>query len=300
MNKLEIEAFLAIVETKSFSKACEKLFVSQSTISSRLACLEEYLGNSLFIRGKGIKGVILSPKGKEFFGYANRYISLEKDIKIWSKSIAKYELKVSAPPSISSYVLLPLFNNIIEKKYPIVLNINSHWNEVTYNLVETHKIDIGLVSKYFKSQNTITIPLFYEEMVLITNENLSDIPEIIDPEILKTENEIFLNWGSEFQMWHDTHWSTSDFNPMNVDSPYFINYFLQNNNLWSIVPLNIAMKFKETSPIKISRFNCSIPKRTIYKILNRKSNPAAESSIRIFEQELEEFIKNNNYIHKII
>ena len=101
-------------------------------------------------------------------------------------------------------------------------------------------------------------------------------------------------------MWHDTHWSTSDFNPMNVDSPYFINYFLQNNNLWSIVPLNIAMKFKETSPIKISRFNCSIPTRTIYKILNRKSNPAAESSIQIFEQELEEFIKNNNYIHKII
>ena len=87
---------------------------------------------------------------------------------------------------------------------------------------------------------------------------------------------------------------------MNVDSPYFINYFLQNNDLWSIVPLNIAMKFKETSPIKISRFNCPIPKRTIYKILNRKPNPAGESSIKIFEQELEEFIKTNNYIHKII
>lgn len=66
MNPLEIEAFLAITETRNLSKAADKLFVSQSTISSRLTNLESEIGSPLVNRRPGIKGVTLTPKGNEF------------------------------------------------------------------------------------------------------------------------------------------------------------------------------------------------------------------------------------------
>lgn len=47
MNILNIETFLTIVETQSLSKASEKLFVSQSTISTRLNSLEKELNTTL-------------------------------------------------------------------------------------------------------------------------------------------------------------------------------------------------------------------------------------------------------------
>ena len=53
MNNIEIEAFLAICRNKSISKASEELYISQSTLSSRLKSLEEHLGCPLLLRSKG-------------------------------------------------------------------------------------------------------------------------------------------------------------------------------------------------------------------------------------------------------
>ena len=53
MRDLEIEVFLAIYKHKSFSKAAEKMFMSQSSISERLKSLEKKLGFALLQRSRG-------------------------------------------------------------------------------------------------------------------------------------------------------------------------------------------------------------------------------------------------------
>ena len=50
MDLRQLEMFQAIVETGSFTKAGEKLFVSQSAISRQIKLLEEELGDQLFKR----------------------------------------------------------------------------------------------------------------------------------------------------------------------------------------------------------------------------------------------------------
>ena len=110
MNPLEIEAFLAITETRNLSKAADKLFVSQSTISSRLTNLESEIGSPLVNRRPGIKGVTLTPKGNEFLTLASRYLEVEKDIKTWKENLSCYELKVSAPHSINSFLFTGLYS----------------------------------------------------------------------------------------------------------------------------------------------------------------------------------------------
>ena len=62
MNFYNLETFLTIVETRSISKTAEKLFLSQSTISHRLRCLEDDLDATLLIRNRGERNINLTFK----------------------------------------------------------------------------------------------------------------------------------------------------------------------------------------------------------------------------------------------
>lgn len=60
--------FLAVVATGSFVAAGQRLYVTQSTVSSRMQRLEELLGAQLFVRNKA--GTTLTPAGRKFQRHA--------------------------------------------------------------------------------------------------------------------------------------------------------------------------------------------------------------------------------------
>ncbi|CAN0029256.1 unnamed protein product, partial [Chrysoparadoxa australica] len=73
-----IRTFLEVASTGSFVNASERLFVTQSAVSLRVARLEAELGKPLFTRSKA--GAELTPAGREFERYA---LSL---IRIWEEA----------------------------------------------------------------------------------------------------------------------------------------------------------------------------------------------------------------------
>ncbi len=66
MNTRQIEYFLAVAEELNFTKAAQKLFVSQTAVTQQIKNLEEQLGVQLFERTK--KKVVLTPAGTIFQG----------------------------------------------------------------------------------------------------------------------------------------------------------------------------------------------------------------------------------------
>lgn len=60
--------FLAVIATGSFVEAAHRLYVTQSTVSSRIQRLEEELGAELFVRNKA--GTTLTPAGRQFQRHA--------------------------------------------------------------------------------------------------------------------------------------------------------------------------------------------------------------------------------------
>jgi LysR family transcriptional regulator, cyn operon transcriptional activator len=60
----QLQYFLAVAESLHFSKAAEKLFVTQPTLSHQLAELEAQIGTSLFDRSG--KAVLLTQAGEIF------------------------------------------------------------------------------------------------------------------------------------------------------------------------------------------------------------------------------------------
>lgn len=79
MNLRFVEAFYWVVSLKSVSRAAEKLFITQSAMSSRVAALEEELGVLLLDRRD--RRFRLTVAGMRFFNHAQRLLEMQREIK---------------------------------------------------------------------------------------------------------------------------------------------------------------------------------------------------------------------------
>lgn len=79
MNLRFVEAFYWAVTLKSVTRASEKLFVTQSALSSRIAALETELGALLLDRRD--KQFRLTTAGARFHRHAERLLNLQREIK---------------------------------------------------------------------------------------------------------------------------------------------------------------------------------------------------------------------------
>jgi len=70
MNLAQLEYFLAIARARSFSRAAEDSYVSQSCLSKQIKSLEEELGVGLFVRSSS--GATLTPAGEMFLSFATK------------------------------------------------------------------------------------------------------------------------------------------------------------------------------------------------------------------------------------
>lgn len=79
MNLRFVEAYYWVASLKSVSRAAEKLFITQSAMSSRIAALEEELGVMLLDRRD--KQFRLTVAGMRFFNHAQRLLALHREIR---------------------------------------------------------------------------------------------------------------------------------------------------------------------------------------------------------------------------
>lgn len=105
MTLQQLRYAVSVANNKSMNKAAAELFITQPSLSSTIRDLENELGITLFLRSN--RGVIITPDGEEFLGYArqildqynlieNRYIENKKSKKKFSVSMQHYSFAVKA------------------------------------------------------------------------------------------------------------------------------------------------------------------------------------------------------------
>ena len=107
LNSLMI--FAKVVEANSFSEASRRLKMPVSTVSRRIADLEDKLGVQLLVRST--RSLRLTEVGSEVFEHAQRSADIGKAVdNIASDHLSTVSgvLRLSAPPSISDSLLAPL------------------------------------------------------------------------------------------------------------------------------------------------------------------------------------------------
>jgi DNA-binding transcriptional LysR family regulator len=73
-----LRTFSLVTETMNFSRAAEKMFRSQSTVSQQISRLEEQVGTQLFIRRKG-RILKLTHEGSRLLQYAGQILRLNDE-----------------------------------------------------------------------------------------------------------------------------------------------------------------------------------------------------------------------------
>lgn len=115
MNTTSLETFLTLSKILNFTKTSEILFVSQSTVTTRIAELEKELGQPLFIRNS--RNLQLTEAGKRFVDYASRILALEESAKTMLNTETSYleNLRIGSTNTIyECYLRLPLIRYLQE------------------------------------------------------------------------------------------------------------------------------------------------------------------------------------------
>jgi DNA-binding transcriptional LysR family regulator len=107
MNLRFVEAFYWLATLKSVSRAAEKLFLTQSAMSARVAALEEELGVLLLDRRD--KQFRLTVAGGRFVSYAQKFLELQREVKteMGSGQAMAASLRIGAIESVLHSWLIP-------------------------------------------------------------------------------------------------------------------------------------------------------------------------------------------------
>lgn len=284
--------FLAVVSTKSISRAAELLFLSQSTISFHLKALEEELGVKLIERNRGHRQIEVTQKGLEFIYIAERFVQ------VWNEA---HELQnkntdsliISIVDSLNIYTFSGFFERILFGSPSIKLKIFTHQTPEIFEHVENRAADVGFVLSQRKFQNVIAKPIFREKLFLARlMPQPPDANIAVHASDLDFNSEIMFEWGPGFAQWHNT-WCRYDIQPiLQVDTIAMLMLFLKEHN-WTILPHSIIKALQKQYPIYGIPIIEGPPDRVCYKLTHRFPKPANANAIASFDKELEQYLIEN-------
>lgn len=169
MNLKQLEAFVQIAESGSFSKAAKDLFLTQPTISAHISSLEKELNTRLFVRNT--KEVRLSGSGKILYDYAKQITVLQKKIE---DTFAVREEKAQqcltiAASTIPAQYLLPGILAKFNERYPNQqFKILESDSAKVVEQVVNNTVDIGFTGTVIDKRLCKYIPFYQDELVVIT------------------------------------------------------------------------------------------------------------------------------------
>lgn len=166
------KVFIAVAESLSFSKAAEKLYISQPAVSRHIKEMETTMGITLFER-KGNR-VYLTLAGEISYNHLKKILQIYSELEFALgalKNEHKGTLRIGASSTISQYVI-PSVLASFHKRYPnIGLNLfNGNSFDMEQKLLK-NDIDLALVENSSSNSNLRYINFAEDNIVAITGIN---------------------------------------------------------------------------------------------------------------------------------
>ena len=172
MNLKQLEAFVQIADSGSFSKAAKDLYLTQPTISAHVSTLEKELNTRLFVRNT--KEVKLSDSGTVLYDYAKQMIVLQKQIEdtfAVREEKAQQRITIAASTIPAQYLLPDILAKFVEKYPNQQFKIVEADSSQVVEMVVNHKVDIGFAGTVIDKRLCKYIPFYQDELIVIAPNN---------------------------------------------------------------------------------------------------------------------------------
>ncbi|HIB48466.1 MAG TPA: LysR family transcriptional regulator [Flavobacteriaceae bacterium] len=166
MTITQLKYVLAVAAHQNFTKAAEKTFVTQPTLSMQIQKLEDELDIQIFDRSK--KPIELTEIGKKIVNQARNIVNEAErmqDVVDQQKGFVGGEFKLGIIPTIMP-TLLPMFLKTFTKRHPKVqLKIEELTTDEIISKISEGHLDAALAATPLYQENIKERALYYEPFV---------------------------------------------------------------------------------------------------------------------------------------
>ena len=168
MTLTELRYLVNLDKERHFSRAAERSFVSQPTLSVALKKLEEELGVTLFERIRGEARP--TPVGERIIAQARRVLAEAKhieDIAGEGKDELVGPLRIGAIYTVGPYLLPHLVPRLREQTPQMPLVIEENFTAMLLDQLRDNELDVAIVALPIDTQGLSVWPLYDEDFVVL-------------------------------------------------------------------------------------------------------------------------------------
>jgi DNA-binding transcriptional LysR family regulator len=190
INPVDLSYFIEAARSKNFSRAAEKLGITQPALSHSIKRMESHLKLKLFIRSK--RGVELSSTGQLLYREASNLLGT------WNNLLSHLEDESKIPQgvirlgchAVVAQYLLPKFLTHFLAKYPkINFQIEHGLSRVMAERVFSSQLDIAIVVNPTRHQDFIIKEICNDRVTLWRHKKLRDSKLLmIEPSLKQTQS----------------------------------------------------------------------------------------------------------------
>lgn len=192
MEIRQIQYFLSIVSTGSFSQAADELYIGQSSLSKTIISLEKELGVSLFDRSK--RKVVLTEAGEVFLEHARR---LNTDYKVMLaemdgyKSTADY-FSIGAIPVLSEYGIISSIAQFRDQYPDIHLNLEEIDGLNILPALDEHRFDVAFTRHNYVDTDHFTSLVISRDKFLVVASSKNPLANRTSISLKELSNNNFI------------------------------------------------------------------------------------------------------------
>lgn len=295
MDLDKFEYIICIAEEKSFTKAAQKLYISQPALSQYVSSIEDQFGIKIFDRKK--KPLKLTIAGEVFIEGILEILNLKKGLHRDLENISKNgitSLSIGISVNRSPY-FLPIFLPKLKDFFPNlkIKLVEKNSKDLELSLLNGH-IDIALISLPLANKGLEYVKFFKEEILLITprEEKYENIKKqkIVKLDQFRDENFILLNSKQKLRNVIENLFLERNFYP---------NIFLETENqecVLSLVEKGLGIGFSSNLILTTGKWEKSLFSYSLVeKTLTREFVVAyrAKKKLNVVEEKIIEILQKN-------
>jgi len=168
----QMEAVVALIAEGSFSRAAEKMHLTQPALTKNIKNVENCLG--LKIVNRSNSGITLTAEGRMVYSYARRIINLRNEAGDKLRQMRGNtggDIYIGASTIPATYILPAVLSAFRVKSQSVRVHIQTADSEEVINMVLGGEAEIGFVGKKPLNKKLVADPLWPDRLVLAVPRN---------------------------------------------------------------------------------------------------------------------------------
>ncbi|QIO05546.1 LysR family transcriptional regulator [Acinetobacter shaoyimingii] len=279
MELRHLRYFMTVAKEQSFTKAAEKLYTAQPSLSQQIKDLEQEVGVSLFDRTT--RKVKLTDEGEAFLQYAELTLDNAKKAIAAARQVAQQKNN-QIHIGFLNVAELKVMPNILAQLKQHIPDLKIHFHSLTcteqIQKLRNAELDISFTRYELAHEDYINIHILTEQIYLVAADHLHPSNRVLKLQELNNHNIIMCEQMAS-PIFYDKLNHLLSFEQRQQDQMLWVTNVLQHINLinmgmgFSFAP-EYLLKFLNHN-VKIIKTDVQLPQLGLYATYHRASNNVA-------------------------